>query len=124
MIIFSSEKTDIAGSPFPSSNLSPGASRCRAELERGPALIGSEEHVRRCTQACCNGQQARCMPEPTGAKRISARLPPIRRHGPPLPGTDRPQAAGSNIPSNIALGNGSTGFVEGLVKATGRGGGR
>ncbi len=32
--------------------------------------------------------------------------------GPPLPGTDLPQAAGSNISSNVVSGTGSTEFVE------------
>ncbi len=35
---------------------------------------------------------------------------------PPLPGTDSPQTADSNFPPNIALGTGSTGSVEGLVR--------
>ncbi len=37
---------------------------------------------------------------------------PGRRHGPPLPSTDRPQAADSNILANIALETGSTDFVD------------
>ena len=40
---------------------------------------------------------------------------PGRHHGPPLSSTDRPQAASSNIPANIALETESTGFVKGLV---------
>src|SRR6516165_3990448 len=55
-------------------------------------VLYSEERVRTCAQAL-HGQQARCMPEPAGTKRISARLLRIRRHGPPYPGTGRPQAA-------------------------------
>lgn len=35
--------TDIARSPFPARNTPPGAPRYRAERERGPALIGSDE---------------------------------------------------------------------------------
>jgi hypothetical protein len=35
---------------------------------------------------------------------------------PPLPGTDLPQAASSNIPSNIASGTGSTGSIKALVR--------
>ena len=40
-----------------------------------------------------------------------------RRHGPPFPSMDRPAAASSKVMSNIA----STGFVESLVRPTGRG---
>ena len=47
-----------------------------------------------------------------------------RTHEPPLPDTDSAEAAGSNIPPNIVLGTGIIGFVEGLVRATGRGRGR
>jgi hypothetical protein len=38
-----------------------------------------------------------------------------------FPATDRPHAADSDVLSNSALGNGSTGFAEAMVKATGRG---
>src|SRR5690242_11197107 len=44
--------------------------------------------------------------------------------GPPLPDTDLAQAAGSNFLSNVALEPGSTGYVEILVRTTGRGRGR
>src|ERR1700726_3645693 len=43
----------------------------------------------------------------------AARLHPGRRHGPPLPTMDRPQAAGSNIPADITLGKGEHGFRRG-----------
>jgi len=46
------------------------------------------------------------------------------RQGPPLLDTDLAQAAGSNFLSNVALEPGSTGSVEALVRATGRGCGR
>ena len=39
----------------------------------------------------------------------------------PLPGTDRPQAASSNIPPDIAFETGSTGFVESQFRPGGRG---
>jgi len=38
------------------------------------------------------------------------------RHGPPLPDTDLPQAAGSNFSSNIPLEPSGTGYVESLVR--------
>ncbi len=41
---------------------------------------------------------------------------PGKHHGPPLPSTDKPQAADSNTPANIALETGSTGFVDCLVR--------
>jgi hypothetical protein len=44
-----------------------------------------------------------------------------KRHGPARPDTDLPQAADSNEISNILLGIESTGFVESLVRPTGRG---
>ncbi len=53
-----------------------------------------------------------------------SRFRPGRRHGAPLPSIDRPQAAGSKTRSNVALETGSTGFVEDLVRPTGRGCGR
>lgn len=47
-----------------------------------------------------------------------------RLHVPPMRGTDSPQAASSNFPSNIVLGTGSTRFVECLARPTVRGCGR
>jgi hypothetical protein len=41
--------------------------------------------------------------------------------GPPLPGTDLAQAAGSNISSNVVSGTESTEFVEDQVRATRQG---
>jgi hypothetical protein len=49
---------------------------------------------------------------------------PGRRHGSPLPGTYRPQTAGSNILANSVLGTASTGFVEDLFRPIVRGRGR
>jgi hypothetical protein len=49
---------------------------------------------------------------------------PGRHHASPLLCTDLPQAAGSNIPANIALGNGCTDFVECLARPTVPGHGR
>jgi len=51
-------------------------------------------------------------------------IPRSGRQGPPLPDTDLTQAAGSSSLSNIALEPGSTGYVESLVRSTGRGCGR
>ena len=79
----------------------------RVNMRQPNTLNSAEERVRTCAQACCNGQQARCMPEPAGTKRISARLPRIRRHGPARPGTGRPQAAGPDILSSDASGRGA-----------------
>jgi len=45
---------------------------------------------------------------------------PGRRHGPPLPSTDRPQAGASNIPANTMLGTESTGSANDLVRTYGR----
>jgi hypothetical protein len=52
----------------------------------------------------------------SGSGRAASADRATRLHAAPLPGTDSPQPANSNLLSNTVLGTGSTGFVEGLVR--------
>ena len=98
-----------------------GPTRCERSC-RGDVPDRRHERSERRTRPNGSLLHARCMLELTGAKRISARLRRIRRHGPPRPGTGRPRAAGPDILSSDALG--STSLAEILVKALGRSRGR
>ena len=89
-------------------NQEPGRRRRRARARRGDRRPGEEPE-----QATWRAGGGGWVPA-RGASQPG--FWPSRRRGPPLPATVRPQAAGSDVLSDIVSGTGSTGFVADLAR--------
>jgi hypothetical protein len=87
--------------------------------------LGHEKHGQPAAGNVCNGMRSKTVLTGASGQVQSGRKPEgFGLQGPALPGMDFRKGASSNFSSNIVSGTQSTGFVEGLVTATGRGRGR